>query len=146
MDGMKIDAATSDKVNELLRYVADAVKDGGDAIKEQAPMVAREIVAYGFWSGAVGCAIGIAAIFVAFAAGLLIHSHVKHAKANFKPYYKGNEFDPILDANSLIVIGGTMAVLVGVVFGSVEVVSSVYPIVKTTVAPRLYVLDYLRGK
>ena len=111
----------NDKVKEQLADLLAFVKAGAEKTTEfaveQAPLVAREIVAWEFWSALGGVALCVAAIVVL----------VRIAKA---PSDYRDEFVHVY-------------LWAGVIIFSVVGLVAASAVIKSTVAPRLVIIDYI---
>jgi hypothetical protein len=113
---------SNEKLNEALAFVLEQVKDGTGFVKEQAPLVAQEIVRYELWSSVV--------FFVAAAAVALVTIFW----ARKKEWIVWEDLPgPKMFATIVVGVASVVAVQNGV------------HITKCVTAPRLVVLDYLRG-
>lgn len=137
MDGPQvITPETTAKLNELLGWLMESVKGGGEFVKAQAPDVARDMVlwgAWGGWLGAVGSIIGAVVIVVCFTAALR-----RIWKWAHEP--NGDEGAAIVFS----VFGGIGTVIV-VVLMAVAFVDCASRGLKATVSPKLYVLEQVRS-
>jgi hypothetical protein len=107
-------------------------KTGGaiqDFATEQAPLYCREIVAWEFWNGLVGTIIGVVALTV----GII---------SLFKFIKWMHEDDSEPNGRTLPALGLT---LIGIVTGAVCLSDSPQRMIKAAVAPRLVIVEHLRG-
>jgi hypothetical protein len=112
---------SSDKVNELLGYLAEAVKQGSAVVAREAPAVAHEIIQYHLifaWFGVVASSLGLLIMLAAFLYSIL------GADRDEKP----------------------VVFVLSLVLGLVSVAAlcvNTHDLVKGYYAPRLVVLDYI---
>lgn len=117
----------TDRINALIDYIADGIESGGDLAIQQAPIIAQDIVVYGRVSGAT-TVVGSTAIAV-----LLAWMTRKMWRLSEEAEYADG---------SVIWILGTAICSVGCIVAlSVALTGSN---LMAWVAPRLYVLNYLR--
>lgn len=127
-----MDTTTQDRLNALLDYVGTTVKDGDALLREQAPLVVKEIVAWEFWSSIA--TIGMTTAILALAIALLFFC-MKKAVSDTK-----SDIDWSEPAAALLIT----AAILGVVW-LVVVPTNAMSAVKASTAPRLVVLDYLKS-
>ncbi len=121
-----METATNERLNALLDYLTDTMKSGVDFASEQAPLVAKEIAAYGAVSSWVYVAIGLAVVATGVAATRLIMKWDEQ-KEDFHPKH----------------MIATFAGVVCVMVGTGIVASNLNDAMKATFAPRVYVLEYV---
>lgn len=117
----------TDRVNQLIDYIADGIESGGDFAMQQAPLIAQDIVVYGRVTGGV---VFVGAVLVAATLAWLAR----------KMWRLSQDTD---DAEtSMLGIFGTVvfAVCCAIAVG----VAATEHNLMAWVAPRLYVLNYLR--
>lgn len=112
----------ADRLNELVGWLADTAKSTEAFVLEQAPDVARQIVAWGLWSSVFWLSVCVPFVMV----GLWLL-----AKA-FRTFKNG---DPDCDAFTLIVVGVILC------FPIVGVIDNAAQIVKIKVAPKVYLIE-----
>jgi hypothetical protein len=129
---------TQEKMNQLLGWLMDTVKASGEFVADQAPDVARQMVAWGVWGGWITAAF---CIVLAAVAGTIGFRLARLAAGGWKcdnSVYKtdGEEF--------AAAFGGTLGAivcLVVVVLSTVGGITYGHDALKATVAPKLYVLE-----
>ncbi len=117
-----------EKYDELIAYLTDAVKAGGDLVKEQAPLVAQEIIAWGIWYHTIEAAILTLAMVWAW----------RYLPKRLNRLANHHDFD----------IGGVfgwIGFVVASLIASVAVLIDVHNALQAVIAPRLYLLDYLKS-
>lgn len=116
------------KVNELIGWLADSVKGSGEFVKEQAPEVAQQMVAWGAFCAAMWLAICVVlALLAAFVMWRLDRAYPGDAKA----------------PDSAVV--GFMVSLCVIVACLLGAALNGGTLAKTQIAPKLYVLERVRG-
>lgn len=116
---------TTDKLNHLLEYLADSIQKGGDFVSSQAPLVAREIIVWCTVTSSIELL-----LLLLFTAGLIY---------GVRRIYKAiDDLEVrVVVPTLLLIIGGLILTAAG---------SAIIPsFIKCLTAPRLVVLDYLRG-
>lgn len=130
---VEINAQTAEKMNQLIGYIAESIRDGGDAIKQQAPEVAREIVWFGIVDNATSIAFGLCVTGTIFV--VCFRYLIRYIRSLKNDY---TEIDP------LVAILCPAILLISFFVGMVILTTHFSPLVKAIATPRLYVLDYLR--
>lgn len=121
---------------ELVQWMTDAAKSGGDFVAEQAPQLAQEIVAWHFWSNVFTAAlVSVVLLPIALAAGGICYRETK------RTYPHG-------DGSGAVLSGIVSLIAISIV--TLTVGFNGYEAVKAAVAPRLIVIEYagkvLNGK
>lgn len=136
---MDLTPENQQKINDVLGYLLDSVQKVGDVAVDQLPLVAQEIVAWGFWSNLVSY------LFVWLLFGVACSTVVtvvrKHSKLD--DGYGGpnrHGFVVIASASIAVVTGIALMPMTFADDGPGQ------QALKSAIAPRLYVLDWLRGK
>ena len=125
---------TQAKLDALVQYLCDSVKDGGDFLRDQAPLVAKEIVSWTFAIGLLGTIVSLAILLVILTFGVL----------SLRRGQWSDSADPENKwAVGQIICGLLLAIWLaaGMPYG----MSCAHDAIKAACAPRLVVLDYLRG-
>lgn len=124
-----------ERINRLLDWLESSLKGAQDFTLEQAPLVAREIVAWVFWGNLISLIIFAIFGVILIAASCLL----------LRPVYKAwRDVD-----NAGIAVGGGLLLVfmpIASLICFIAAASSVSPMVKSCVAPRLVIIDYIRGK
>ncbi len=111
------------KLVELLDYVGQVARDADGLVRAQAPLVAQEIVAWYTWSSVLGMVVGVA---------MVVTSVVFLRRT------------PRMSDDDSICL--TMVLCsVGLVLGLFGTGHSVANLVKVSTAPRVMVLEYVKG-
>jgi hypothetical protein len=119
------------KLNEMMSFVLEQVKDGTGFVREQAPLVAQEIVRYELWSSSVRI-IWMAVVIVTLAIAVI------------KAVKRGDfDIDAPMTRACFSVIASVLLLLASV-FGVVVIAENTTQVVKCLTSPRLVVLDYLK--
>lgn len=118
------------KLSALLDYIGSTAKDADGFVREQAPLVAQEIVAwklgYGLFIVGFGTALLVFGVF-------MIRAVVREAKR------------PFADQREFVFVGAGIAGMFGVLIGSINFGCGAYDVLRATVAPRLVILDYVKS-
>jgi hypothetical protein len=117
---------TEKNINEAIDWLQETGASVQDFAVEQAPLYCREVVAWELWSGVAGGVLGIAVILV----GLWLLSI---GRALLRCGNDRDAFFPML--------GGIIASVVG----SVILSGSASHAIKAAAAPRLVIVEHLRG-
>lgn len=139
---MDITPEAQQKIDVLIQWIADNAVQGGDFVKDQAPDVARQIVAWGFWGGLI-----YGAVYLVLAVGCFVLCYLSAKKLagwGFVMLNKSYEHDHIAMP---AVLGGVIVSIVSVILGFVcasQVPASFGCAVKAAVAPKVYLLEQLR--
>lgn len=121
-----MDQTTTDKLNALLDFVKSGAEKTTDFAAEQAPLIAREIVAWQLWTSLVGIAFGLVMLFVVC---VCLAVCIRN---------KWKEEPPVI-------ICGIVGLILGI--GVIPVICvNTHKTIKATVAPRLVVIDYLKSE
>lgn len=115
-------------VDELVKII----KKGVNLAKDELPVIATQILDFYFWASFLWVVVGIILLIV----GLFCHIHaipvfIQGARYGFRDD----------DISCMWVIGAVISYILGVVF----VVTNLIDIVKIKVAPRLFLLEYLKS-
>ncbi len=123
------------KLTESVGTVMQYVEQGSAFIAEQAPLVVQEILAWGFWSNLI-----VAVLCFAIVPLFFLPAYRNYRRIGEKhPGYMTLKFDES-DVWFAAATGGMVAALPAV-FGIVACLKAI----KAVIAPRLYVLDQLKG-
>ena len=131
------------RLEALMDYIGERAKQADGFVMEQAPLVAREIVAWTMWYSLVWVGVGVvlvAAAVVLWRVGVVKDREARVAEAK-KPRreWGGGEYDGSWLALAFagpIVCGMAAAACIGVAGSTV---------IKSVVAPRLVVVDYVKS-
>ena len=124
-----------DKTDKLVEWLTDAAQKGGDFIEREAPLFAQEAVAWAFWAGIIGIAIG---------ACLLLAGAVLAWNAWRLSHFPECDFGKAPNATSLAQLGSGAASVLFVVIGLLAIGCNIYGVVKSQVAPRVVIVQSLR--
>lgn len=116
--------------NQLSTFLAkalDIAEKGIEATGEQIPMILQEIVQWEIYSNLIGFAFGVILAFVS----------CKFIRKTLMYFEKGED-DPMLIAPTIII-----AIITGVI--AFPCLACVFDAVKAFVAPRLVIIEYLKG-
>lgn len=121
---MQSNTVSADKINVVLDYIAEAVKQGGDAVAREAPLIAAEIIKYQIVSGWVWLVV----------CGVLLLGALITLKCSL-PHglYEGN------------VVLFVASIIVGVISVG-GVAANSHKLLKAYYAPRLVILDFVIGR
>jgi len=129
------DQQTTDRLNDALDFLLRSMQETKDFTMEQAPLVAKEIVAWEFWGGVSNAVIGVLLVLTSVIVIKTVYRRTAQA-------WSGDSDDMVSAVGGVIV----MIVCILVVCGSsVQSVNGTTSAIKASVAPRLVVLDYVRG-
>lgn len=120
-----MDPKVNEQLAELLAFVKKGAEATTDFAVEQAPLVAREIVAWTFWEALAGCFFGVLCAAAALWCGKLARRW-----ANCRDVGEEIMFP---------VVGAAAAGIVSVVVLTVNAPNAI----KAAVAPRLVIIDYI---
>jgi heme/copper-type cytochrome/quinol oxidase subunit 2 len=118
---------TQAKMNELLTWLMDTVKQSGEFVQSQAPDVARQMVAWGMWSGWCGVAICLLVIAALMAGGVKL---IRYGASDKCEHDEG-----------ACVGAGLIACVLTTIPLFILFVGAFPTALKATVAPKLYVLE-----
>jgi len=121
-----MDDAMQQRLNALMDFVGEQAKDATAFAKEQAPMVAQEIVRWHLWSNAISAA--------AMAIALVAMIYATHRAIRWFHKNDAWEISPVL-----------VLPIVGIIGCSITLKGDVQATVKAATAPRLVIIDYIRG-
>lgn len=116
-------------VNELLKELLVTIKDGKEFLTNQLPDVAVQILRFNFWHAVFIMFLGICFFVATFAL-------LKYSRKNWKVWM--DDVDALAPICS-VGIGGFA--LVGFLFFLLSLID----ILKITLAPKLYLIEYLKG-
>ena len=126
-----VNEETKQKLSELVGYLADSVKDGGEFVKEQAPLAAQELVAFGrAYHTSVVC---LAIVFVVAYLCLVLPRCVGAMKQL--------ESELVFGFGLILSLAGAIAS----VFAGIALCHNFQPMLMAYFAPRLFILDYVKG-
>jgi hypothetical protein len=116
----------------LIDELVKLIKKGTNLAKGELPVIAGQILSFYFWVSAIWVVAGL----ILMLAGLYCHVHaipviIEGARHSFR------DDDP-----SVVWIFGAV---IGYIVGTIVVVFNSIDIVKIKVAPRLFLLEYLKG-
>lgn len=117
---------TEKNINEAIDWLQETGGSIQDFAAEQAPLYCREVVAWELWHGIAGVVLGLAVLLF----GVWL---VRRAMAMYRPDSDGSEMFPGM-AGGLAIVGGV-----------VIVACSAPSAIKSAVAPRLVIVEHLRG-
>ena len=120
-----------EKLDELIGYLTDTLKSSGEFVKEQAPDIAQQILAYGLYERIISIVIAALVLSVAW---LILPKRLGPWKAEYKA--SGYRDFPKHVCGKAVLTAGS-------VFGALSIFLNTLGIVKITVAPKLYLLSYL---
>lgn len=148
------DQQTTDRLNDALDFLMRSMQETKDFTMEQAPLVAKEIVAWEFWKSsiaAVACLVAaVFALLVMRRVAVMVDSHyasvAERARERVKaagryPSWRdesNSKYDG--ECKQLHWIGVGVAIIL-----CIPVFINTANAVKAAVAPRLVVLDYVKG-
>lgn len=115
-------------VDELVKLI----KKGMDLAKDELPVIATQILNFYFWASFLWVVVGV----ILLLAGLYCHVHAIPYVAEGARHGFRDE-----DPSCFWVIGAVVTYVAGVIF----VVSNLIDVIKIKVAPRLFLLEYLKG-
>jgi hypothetical protein len=127
---IELSADTQTRLNALLDYVGTTAKDADGFVREQAPMVAQEIVAWKFGVGVAQLSFGVVLIVVWVMALITVLREEKK---------------PFADRNEMVSVPCGMFLVMGGVFMCILTVGGIYDTLRASVAPRLVVIDYIKA-
>ncbi len=117
------------KLVEYMDKTAGAIEQVLDFSMEQAPLVVKEIISYGFWSGV---------LWIVISAGMILFSIKKYKELRTLKKVASYPEDKKLGFAQFCVF--VLSVVFVIVFAC-----NIQKLVKVSVAPRLYIIDSLRG-
>lgn len=122
-----MDQQAQEQLTRALSMMNDAAASGGNFVLEQAPMVARELVAYTLWSSAATALLSGAALVVLYRRGI-------------PAWKKSAEKDRYYDDGT----GALFFLAVGFVVSGILFLGNSRATIKAVTAPRLVILDYVK--
>ena len=120
-----MDPKVNEQLAELLAFVKKGAEATTDFAVEQAPLVAREIVAWTFWHAIAGCLLAVFAAAFAFWCGRVVKRWANRRDVGEELMFP--------------VFGAAAAGLVAVGL----LVTNAPAAIKVAVAPRLVIIDYI---
>lgn len=111
---------------EAVGEIIEWTKGAKDFVSEQAPELVREVLAWGFWSHAIW----------AIACGLGVTLFVLVAIICARAFSKTDNDD---------YVGGALVGMIGALIIGVFLVCNVIDMFYVVIAPRVYLLEYLKG-
>ncbi len=115
-------------VNELVNLV----KKGVNLAKDELPLIAKQILAFYFWASVIwltaGALLMLTGLYCHIQAIPVVHEGMRHGFRDDDP-------------SAMWIVGAVVAYALGAVF----IVANAIDIVKIKVAPRLFLLEYLKG-
>lgn len=131
------EATTQDRLNEALDFILQTAQDGKSFVLDQAPEVAKEIVAWEFWGSVARAAFCMAIFVIAMcvlfkAIGLVRREFGKNVFEQCEGLIMGGILATVVSAVVCFVSGAGVGVNGGLA-------------IRAHVAPRLVVLDYVKG-
>lgn len=148
------DQTTNDRLNDALDFLMRSMQETKDFTMEQAPLVAKEIVAWEFWKSslaAVACLVAaVFALLVMRRVAVMVDRHyasvAEQARERKKSDGRYSLYCDDVDARYSGEYKQLHWIGVGVaIFLCIPVVINTANAVKAAVAPRLVVLDYVKG-
>lgn len=128
---MSVQSPTDQQVADLLQWLRTTAESSAEFVKEQAPDVARDIIAWGVWGNAATA--GVWFIF-AIVSGYMLKRAMSH--------WRSDEFD-FDDGMSVGSIFAGVFSAIGTLVSLGAVASFLLPAIKASVAPRLYLLEWI---
>lgn len=119
------------RLASLLDWLETTGRSAESFVYEQAPLIAREIVAWTLWSNLVYSLLGILAL---VCAGVLVRIGVRMWRTEKDQNVLGMKLT-----------GLSFPAFVLVLVGAAACACHIAPTIKAVVAPRLVILDYVRG-
>lgn len=130
--GEQVKAEVEQHAVEILDWLKGVAQEGEGFVREQAPLVAQEIVAWEFWGNVAAAAIACFMATAVFVGALLLcRAAEKWA-------------DPA--AEELCVAISVSVVAIALIASCVIVPGSLYGAAKAAVAPRVVILEYVTGR
>ena len=125
-----MDEQLKKRLEESATSLLDWVESSGEFVTEQAPLIAHEIINYGFWLNLIGVITGCVFVLIG-------------SIAAYKGFLKG--FLSSKDELEIVawsVVGALGAILT--FSGVVMTYTHVPTLLQTVVAPRVYLIEYLK--
>ena len=120
---------TNERIDQALDFVLQTANDTKGFVLEQAPLVAREIVAWTLWSGVIQAVVCVSLLIVI---GRLVRNATARERAD------GCGGDPL---DIITIVAGSLAIIF--IFGAA--CFGIGQATKSLVAPRLVIIDTLRS-
>jgi hypothetical protein len=127
---IELSADTQTRLNALLDYIGTTAKDADGFVREQAPLVAQEIVAWEFWMGLTQAVVGGISLVVVFGLVLRAIRNLHKHGSSISPEQCLPHF---FVAFVLLMVALPLALC-----GTPRVI-------KSTISPRLVVIDYIKA-
>lgn len=134
-----MDTAQSEQVQQrlasMLEFIETGMREGKAFALDQAPEVAREMIAWGIWSntlGIVGCT------FVAVVCIVWLKVSVPRCVREWQEPSESSGFWAVFG-----IVGGIVAAIL-ILASVIGVGNGVTSLIKASVAPRLYIIEQLR--
>ena len=122
-----------EKINELIIYLTDQLKNGVEFAKDQAPEVVKELLAFGVWDNAISIVAWLLVMVSLIALSVFLITLAKRNKYQEEFVAAG----VVVSAISVVI---TLVTLIGVV------VPKTKNLLKIKHAPRVYLIDKLRNE
>jgi uncharacterized membrane protein YcjF (UPF0283 family) len=114
---------------ELMKWLHEAAENAGEFVQREAPLVANEIVAWSFWSNVVGCVEALIAL-------ALMVSIASWGLRNWKKANYGDSF---------FAVPSTLGIVLSLLITFLPLSMCLSNAVKAAVAPRVVIIEYIRG-
>lgn len=134
-----MDPKVNEQLAELLAFVKKGAEATTDFAVEQAPLVAREIVAWTFWQAVVMMAFGV----VMLAAAAVCVKIARKVHTNEASYYEDFGRRYMNDGAVFLIIALCAAAIVTTVGGAIQIGTYTPDAIKAVAAPRLVIIDYI---
>jgi len=123
-----------DAIGEILEWT----KGAKDFVSAQAPEVVKEILRWGFWSNLIWVAFSIGVMWLLLKVSNWWMDYTPEGDENDKPAERSEKLHPAYSGFVCICYAGIA------VFG-IFIIIDLLDVLYITIAPRLYLIDYLKG-
>lgn len=128
-----------DKSEKLIEWLTEAAQRGGEFVEREAPQFAAEVVAWNYWVSIAGLAAGVVLLIVGLCSlrwGLLNCSDEKRVGESYEAARVREGI-----ATGLMFFGSVLAI-----FSCIPICLHGTQAIKAAVAPRVVIVESLRGK
>lgn len=120
---------TEQNINEAINWLQKTGESVQDFAVEQAPLYCREVVAWEFWSGLIESSAGLLLVVVGITFLILLVRWVRadHGEPNFRT------------------MGSMFVAFICLPFGILSMAGGIPKTIKSTVAPRMVIVEHLNA-
>ena len=120
-------------MEELIKLLVEGLESGFAVAMEQAPVLCEEILAYGFMQN----------VFTIIISLIILISSITLFYKSAKYFWN---IDEINDGWLPVIFFGSIFLFIIIIISSICIIASSLSLIKIQCAPKLYIIDQLRGK